>query len=143
MNSKTSKIFLDANIILDFTLKRGGYEDAKSILQLVIDGKTKGYITPGIVQICGYWLTKAYGLKLTRELLLSLLNDISVIDVPEELVKSALRSDIEDIEDALQYYAAIHYKLDYFISQDKQLKKVSYSQLPVLSSKAFLKETGY
>jgi hypothetical protein len=34
-----SKIFLDANILLDFLLKRADYTDSKKIIQLVIDKK--------------------------------------------------------------------------------------------------------
>lgn len=55
-----SKLFLDANVLLDFTFKREGYSDAKEIIQLVIDGQVQAFITPSIVHIAGYWLTKAY-----------------------------------------------------------------------------------
>ena len=39
-----SKIFLDANIILDFTLQRdAGYQVAKDIIQHAIEGKANVY----------------------------------------------------------------------------------------------------
>ncbi|HMF73287.1 MAG TPA: PIN domain-containing protein [Flavitalea sp.] len=53
------KIFLDANVLLDFLLKRDNYEDAKEIMSLVVDGKANAYITPAIVHIVVYWLGKA------------------------------------------------------------------------------------
>lgn len=43
-------------------------------------------------------------------------------------------TDWSDIEDAIQYYTALHHNLDFFISSDKKLKKSAIPQLPVLSS---------
>ena len=33
------KVFLDANVLLDFLLKRDQYGDARNIMSLVIEGK--------------------------------------------------------------------------------------------------------
>lgn len=138
-----SKIFLDANVLLDFTLKRKAYPDAKKLIELILEEKIKGFITPAIIHIVGYWLTKAYGAKKAKELLLSILVDIQSLDIPHEIVINALLSKINNIENSLQYYTALHYKLDYFISEDKLLKKESTSVLPVYSIKEFLQEFEY
>ncbi|HET7116068.1 MAG TPA: PIN domain-containing protein [Hanamia sp.] len=138
-----SKIFLDANVLLDFTLKRKAYPDAKKLIELILEEKIKGFVTPAIIHIVGYWLTKAYGAKKAKELLLSILVDIQSLDIPHEIVINALLSKINDIEDSLQYYTALHYKLDYFISEDKLLKKESTSILPVYTIKEFLEEFEY
>lgn len=135
-----SKIFLDANVLLDFTLKRKAYHDAKKLIELVITEKLKGFVSPAIIHIVGYWLTKAYGAKEAKKLLLALLVDIQCLDIPHEIVIHALLSKINDIEDSLQYYTALHFKLDFFISEDKLLKKESTSVLPVYSIKEFLEE---
>jgi len=135
-----SKIFIDANVLLDFTLKRVAYSEAKQIIELVANHQVQGYITPSIVHITGYWLTKAYGVPKAKELLLALLADIHVIDIPHQVTLVALHSKIEDIEDALQYYSAIHHKLDCFISLDKQLQKVSLPGLPIYTPKEFIEE---
>jgi predicted nucleic acid-binding protein len=134
------KVFIDANILLDFTLKRTEYERAKQILTLAVNGNIEAFITPSIVHIIGYWLTKEYGNTKAKELLLTILSDISIIDIPHEIVLNALHSKITDIEDALQYYTAIHHKLDYFISLDRQLQKQSIPTLPVYTPKEFLAE---
>jgi predicted nucleic acid-binding protein len=135
-----SKIFLDANILLDFTLKRNEYELSKQIIELAVSGSVQAFITPSIVHILGYWLTKAYGNAKAKELLLTLMADVTVIDLPHEIVLNALHSKINDIEDALQYYTAVHHKLDYFISRDKQLQKQSIPVLPVYTPKELLVE---
>jgi predicted nucleic acid-binding protein len=135
-----SKVFLDANILLDFTLKREEYEQAKHIISLVVNGNIQAFITPSIVHIVGYWLTKAYGNAKAKELLLTLLTEVTIIDIPHEIVLNALHSKINDIEDALQYYTAMHHNLDYFISRDKQLQNQSIPGLPVYSPLEFLDE---
>lgn len=132
-----SKIFLDANVLLDFLLKRTDYNDSKKIIQLVIDKRIRAFITPAIVHIVAYWVVKAYGIEKTKELLLTLLADITVIDSSHQITLTALHSKIDDIEDALQYYTAIHYKIDYFISRDKKLQKSAIASLPVYNLKEF------
>ena len=134
------KVFLDANVLLDFLLKRDNYKDAKELIELAIDGKIMTYVTPAIIHILGYWLTKAYGAAKAKQLLLSLLNDVRVIDINHELTPLALNSKIDDIEDALQYYTAIHHHLDYFISNDRKFQKSAIPTLPVVAATYFLKE---
>jgi predicted nucleic acid-binding protein len=136
-----SRIFLDANILLNFTLKRDSYEETRVLMGKIVSGQLSAYVSPSIVHITGYWLTKAYGSAKAKELLLSLLSSISVIEIDHEITINALHSKINDIEDSLQYYTAIHHKLDAFISNDKQLKKEATSILPVYSLKEFLKMT--
>jgi len=135
-----SKVFIDANILLDFTLKRAAYSDAKQLIILIESGTIQAFVTPAIIHIVGYWLTKSYGSLKAKEVLLALLVDIKVIDISHEVTLIALHSKINDIEDALQYYAAIHYKMDYFISADKKLQKDSIPSLPIYTPKEFLKE---
>ncbi len=136
----TSKVFLDANILLDFTLKRDEYEESRKVVELAVNGIIQAFITPSIVHIVGYWLTKAYGNAKAKELLLTLMADVTVIDLPHEIVLNALHSKITDIEDALQYYTAVHHRLDYFISRDKQLQKQGIPVLPIYSPKELLSE---
>ncbi len=134
------KIFLDANILLDFTLKRTAYIDSKKIIELAVNGQVQAYISPSIVHIVGYWLTKTYGADKAKELLLTLLSDIHVIDISHQTTIAALHSKISDIEDALQYYTALHHKLDYFISLDKKFQKAGIATLPIHTPQEFLQE---
>jgi predicted nucleic acid-binding protein len=135
-----SKVFLDANILLDYSLSREHYNEAKKIFELIEDNQIKGYITSSVLHIAGYWISKAFGIPKAKKLLLALLSDVVVIDIPHEIALIALHSKIDDIEDALQYYTAIHHKLDYFISRDKQLQKDSISVLPVYSPGEFIQK---
>ena len=133
------KVFLDANIILDFLLKRSDYEAAREVIKLAVEKKIQAHITPAIVHIVAYWVTKAYGRQKTKELILLLLEDVKVIDATHEITIEALQSGIDDIEDALQYYTALHSKLNLFISRDKKLQTSALNQLPVYDTSEFLK----
>ncbi|HMF73288.1 MAG TPA: hypothetical protein VK616_17530 [Flavitalea sp.] len=84
-----------------------------------------------------------HGSEKAKQLLLSLLNDVHVIDISHELTLLALNSKIDNIEDALQYYTAIHHQLDYFISGDKKFQKSATPTLPVVAPSHFLKEVYY
>ena len=134
------KVFLDANVLLDFTLQRENYESAKKLMQKGIGGIIQLFTTPSVLHITSYWLSKYYGNAKARQLLLALLADVQTIDCNYETVLMALHSSIDDIEDALQYYTALNFDLDYFISSDKKLKKAAIPQLPVYEIEEFLKE---
>lgn len=129
---------LDVNVVLDFTLKRTQYEKAKEIIALAVHNEVEAFITPAMIHIAGYWLTKAYGAGKAKRLLSTLLLDISVIEMNHETAVQALHSKMDDIEDALQYYTAIYHGLDFFISRDKELKKVAIPSLPVYTPEEFL-----
>ena len=135
-----SKAFADANLLLDFTLQRDKYLSARDIVQLAIDGTIILYTTPAILHIVAYWVAKAYGNSKAKELLLVLLADIKIIDCDHATALMAINSSFDDIEDALQYYTALKYGIEYFISADKKLKKAAIPQLPVFTAGEFLKE---
>ena len=137
-----SKVFLDANIVLDFVLQRDGYERAKTIVLWAEHRKIAGFVSPTVVQICAYWIAKAYGVKKTKEIMTALLTFLSTIDTPHEQVLTALHSSMDDIEDALLYYTALHHGLDYIISKDQAFQKAALPSLPVISPMDFIDTVG-
>ena len=82
-------------------------------------------------------LSKTFSVEKTKEVIISIIHDIELIDMPKEIVLQSLNSKMNDIEDALQYYVALHHNLDYFVSNDKQLKKEAIPNLPVLNCAEF------
>jgi predicted nucleic acid-binding protein len=134
------KVFLDANIILDFTLQRTGFEKAKQVIEKGIAGDIQLFTTPAILHIASHWLTKSYSVSTAKKVILTLLNDVEIIDCDHHTTLMALNSNFSDIEDALQYYAAIKNNIDYFISSDRKLKKSAIPQLPVYTADEFVDE---
>ncbi len=135
-----SKVFLDANFLLDFTLQRTGYADTRDLVRLAIAGDIQLLRTPAVIHITAYWLAKTYPNKKAKTIILTLMSDVQIIDCDHETAILALNSTTEDIEDALQYYTALSHDADVFISSDRQLKKAAIPQLPVLTPSEFLKE---
>ena len=133
------RIFLDAGVLLDLTLKREGYPAARELMAWVVNGRVQAYVTPAVVQETARRLKEAYGAERTKELLLALLAEVQVIDTSHTIAVSAVLSTTANMEDALSYYTALHHKLDYFITGNKALPIVYTPTLPVCTPEAFLR----
>lgn len=133
------RVFLDADILLDFALKRPEYESARTLIEWVVQGRVEAYVTPAVIQDTARWLKKVYGAERAKELLLALLAEVIVIDGGHTVAVSALNSDMSDLDEALNYYAALHHKLDYFITRNEDLPKAAIPVLPVCTPEQFLK----
>jgi predicted nucleic acid-binding protein len=136
------RIFLDTDILLDFTLKRQAYASARQLMEWAVKGRVQIYITTNVVNMAAYWLAKAYGAAKAKELLAALLADIQVIDIGHEITVNALHSRIADVEQAMQYYTALHHKLDYFITRNKALDEAASPVLPVCRPEEFIKNNS-
>lgn len=135
-----SKVFLDANFLLDLTLQRDGFHHSSEIIQLAIDSRIRLFTTPAVLHIVAFYTTQAYNAKHSKQLLLTLLNDVKIIDCDHNTVLLALNSNIDDVEDAFLYYTALKSGMDYFISADKKLRKAAIPQLPVFTAAELLAE---
>ena len=134
------KIFLDANLILDFTLQRPGYDEALKVLKLGANATIHLYTSPAVIHVVSYYTSRTLRKQLTKRAMLLLINDVQVIDCDHGTALIAINSNFEDIEDALQYYTALKHGIDYFISADKKLKKYAIPQLPVYTASELLAE---
>jgi predicted nucleic acid-binding protein len=50
-----------------------------------------------------------------------------------------LQANFNDIEDALQVYTALHYKMDFFLTSDKELILKNSKVLPITSATEFVR----
>jgi predicted nucleic acid-binding protein len=135
-----SKVFLDANVCLDFLLRRENYAETKRVFQQIFAEQIASFVTPAIVHIVAFYLNKHYGKPVVKTIILDLLASVRVVDCNHDITVNAVNSQMTDIEDALQYYTAMHHKLDCFISLDKNLIKSAIPMLPVYSPEEFLRE---
>jgi predicted nucleic acid-binding protein len=133
------KVFLDANVLLDFLLKRKNYPTSRQLVALAQAGTIRALISPAVLHIIAYWLTKEHGAKQSKRMILALLNEILVVDATHEIAVQALQSANSDIEDALQYFTALHHKADYLLTWDKQFIKYSTPTLGVISPDDFIR----
>ena len=136
------RVFLDAGILLDLTLKRDSYLAARRLMEWTVKGRIQAYVTPAVLQETGRRLKQAYGQDRAKELLQALLAEVLVIDSGHSVAVSALHSAMADLDDAMSYYAAMHHKLDYFITRNKELRAAAIPILPVCTPEVFL-ESNY
>jgi predicted nucleic acid-binding protein len=134
------RIFVDADVLLDFTLKRGGYPMVRRLMEWVIAGRVQVFISLAILRDIAPELRRAYGVGQAQQLLLSLIASVQIIDAGYEIAVTALQSRIDNIPGAISYYTALHHRLDYFVTWDTGLLQVKNPVLPVTTPIDFLNQ---
>ncbi|HEV3410961.1 MAG TPA: PIN domain-containing protein [Puia sp.] len=132
------RIFLDADVLLDFTLKRGGYPIIRRLMQWVIAGRVQVFISLAILRDIAPELRRAYGVEQAQQLLLTLIASVQIIDAGYEVAVTALQSKIDNIPGAISYHTALHHRLDYFITLNTELLQVVNPVLPATTPIEFL-----
>lgn len=132
------RIFLDADVLLDFTLKRSGYSIVRRLMEWAVNGRVQVYLSSAILCEIELELRKAYGAHQAKEILLALLASAQIIDAGYETVVNALQSRVDNIAGAISYHTALHHRLDYFITWDSRLLEVANQVLPVTTPIDFL-----
>ena len=128
------KVFLDTNVVIDLLDKREPfYREAVSLFTLAYNKKITLYISALTFATASYLLRK-HG-KTEMRLLLDNLRKLSKITAIGE-IDDALASTFDDYEDALQYYSALHKKVEAIITRNK--KDFNSSKIPVLTPTEFL-----
>ncbi len=133
------KIYFDVNALLDLTLLRNNHNDIETVIKEVEKGTLRGFVCGATIHTISYFLIKKYNIDKTKQILLNLLSFISIVDLPKEDIQKALFMNLKDIEDAIQVQTALTYKMDYFLTSDKQLIKASSETMPILNASFFLK----
>jgi predicted nucleic acid-binding protein len=137
-----NKVFVDANVILDFILKRKQFESAKTLFELAERNRIKLFISSSLLHIIAHWLTKSLGSNISKTTMLSLLNLVQVVEGNHDCAVQSLESKFVDIEDGFQYFIALMNKMDYIISFDKGFQKYSSEKLPIISIDEYLRISG-
>ena len=136
------KVLLDVNILLDFVLQRKDYETAYTLIEWATLGKIQAFIAASALHTATYPIEKEFGSRQTKVILLTLLGDIRVIDIGQDTTVSALHSPISNIQHALQYYTALHHRLDYIITPDQDLVRSAIPILPACTPEEFIKSNS-
>lgn len=136
------KVLLDVNILLDFVLQRKDYEKAFTLIEWATIGKIQAFIAASALHTATYPIEKEFGSRQTKEILLTLIGDIRVIDIGQDITVSALHSQISNIQHALQYYTALHHRLDYVITRNQELIQSAIPVLPACTPEEFIKSNS-
>ena len=116
------KVFLDANIIVDF-LDKPSYDNksASEVLRIVRLIGRPVFISPTTFAIVYYIFTKRNRqVKNIKEILKDFFSEFEFTTENESVMEQVLSSDFDDLEDALQYYSAKFAGVELIITKNKK-----------------------
>lgn len=136
------KVFLDTDIILDFLAQREPhYNAAAELFSMISEGKIKAHTTTQSFANLAYLLTKAIAKEKVSRVLLKTSKLFTVIPVSASALDKAFMSNFTDLEDAMQYYAALEHKITAIITRNK--KDYKHSQIQVFNASEFIAAIGF
>lgn len=99
------------------------------------------YTSSSIIMNAQYLSTKFIGKNKAIEGVKYLLNFLGIFDCNKKILQKAYNTKCRDIEDAVQYFTAIHAEVvTYYISRNiKDYKEIEEKILPVVTPTQFLK----
>lgn len=127
------RIFLDTNVIVDLIADRRPYsQHAIRIFQSAEQGKLTLFATSHSIITTHYLLKRYLDEKAVRDVLLNLLEFVSVQHADADAIKMALRSSHRDFEDAVQILCAAKVgNVDFIVTRN--LKDFKTSEIPAVS----------
>jgi predicted nucleic acid-binding protein len=135
------KVFIDTNIILDVLQEtRPHHETAKEIFYHLAGNRFTAFYSESVITTLAYVLRKYYDFSTLNHVLDNLNTNISLLACSGLLVRSALRKNAKDFEDALLYEIALQHKMDYFLTSNiVDFQKIAHLDIPIVTSKELLK----
>lgn len=131
------RIFLDTNILLDVFLERKPFcEPAQFIWTLAEKRKLKAAISAVSVVNVFFIIKKLAGKEKAYQACMALMDFFQIIETGPRLIQSALKSRFADLEDAIQYYSALHFKAQAIVSRDPS--DFGQGELPIFDAPQFL-----
>lgn len=132
------KIFLDANVIIDFLDKSSLYhQDAKTTITIVRKHYRKPFISPTTFAISYYMFAKFISKKSSlNKIVREVFSEFEFTVEDHDIMTRVLGSEFPDFEDALQYYSADVFSVDLIITRN--VHDYHLSKIPVLLPAEFI-----
>jgi predicted nucleic acid-binding protein len=134
------KIFLDANVLVTVLNKEYPlFSYAARIVSLANHKDFTIYTTPICLAIAFYFAEKKSGTAMAKQKINLLAENLRIAKVDQKEVQAALANKIiNDFEDGLEYYAAIHQKCTIIITEDKN--DFYFSEIETTGCKDFIEK---
>lgn len=131
------KVFLDTNIFLDHFLQRNEY--SSKILAFCESGDIHGCASSASFFTMAYLLEKNLSKKEACNILSQYTNFIIIVPTTKENLIQAFASNFTDLEDAFQYFTALHdTSIKYFLTHNIKDFKAAIPSLPIITPEEFL-----
>jgi predicted nucleic acid-binding protein len=132
-----TKLFLDANVVLDLLGERDPfYEAVARIATLADKGEINLVVSALTYSIVFYLLSKFEDKEVVKEKIRKFKVIAETSDLTDKILEKGLSSKFSDFEDALQYHCALMMNCDIVITRNG--KDFKGSEIPVLSPDEFL-----
>lgn len=131
------RLFLDTNILIDVLAQREPfYAPSALIWSLAESGKARGFVSALSFNNVYYLVRHLAGKKRAAEAVRLLHRVLQVVPVNGRIIAQAIESGMDDFEDAIQYYCALHSRSPYLITRNP--KDFPAEGLALLSPEEFL-----
>ena len=133
-----NKIFLDTNILIDYTLQRKGeLNEIERIFNLAEENKIDLHISESVFATTIYYLQKN---KLnTLGIIRELSKVLTFIPFKKEIISHPLER-FKDVEGGILYFLAFKARMQYFITRNVKGFKFTLPSLPVFTPSKILKD---
>ena len=135
------RLFLDTNIVVDLLDRREPFcHDAVRLFSLAYNGQVQLVVSPMTFATASFLLRK-HGTEGVRNLLSNLRQLASVATTEERTVDDSLASQFQDIEDAMQYFTALHANAEAIITRNG--KDFTASRIPVMTASEYFSTMNF
>ena len=134
------RIFLDANILVSVLNKEYPlFTYATRIVSLADNKKFTVYTSPVCLAIAFYIAEKKSGTELAKQKIKILAEKLVIASVGKnEVLESLQNKKVNDFEDGIEYYAAIHNKCEVIVTED--IGDFYFSDIKISKAKNFLQD---
>ena len=131
------KVFLDANVILDYLTDRQPFaDDAEAVVEFCVSEGNVGKITTLTACNAVYILSKVIGKQQAEEKIKELIDIVGLVGVTPESVSDNLAVKHVDFEDSVQLAEAVKWGADVIVTRDEN--GFSESTIPVCTPSDFV-----
>jgi len=115
------KIFLDTNVILDVLTKRENfYINSAKVLTFVTEKIVSGYISAITINNIYYILRKLKDKETAKNFIAEILEYFEVIPLTKDILSQAIKINIPDFEDGIQFFSALDSRCDFLITRNNK-----------------------
>lgn len=134
------KLFIDANILVSVLLKEHGYFiPCAKVLSLTDNPKHQLFTTSICIAVAFYFAEKNLGRKEAKRRVKVLSEKLIIANCNEKEVVQALSNNkVLDVEDVMEYYAALHAGCNCIVTYD--VDDFYFSTIEVMKPESFLKK---
>jgi predicted nucleic acid-binding protein len=130
-------ILLDLNVLLDFLNQRKFHADAAQIMEKGAHGQMRIFVSAHEITTLAYFLDKQkHSARDGRQALSLLFTLLQVLPVDKEVLEEAVRSRIDDFEDAVLEAVSLKHGLRYIVTRN--VKDFSHSRVEAVNPSVFL-----